>query len=208
MPDAALDGIKVLDLTHHIAGPYCTKLLADFGAEVTRIERPGTGDHARQIGPFVHDQPHPDKSLLFLYLNTNKHSVTLNLKHDTGKQILTTLVQDADLVVENFSPRVLPSLGLDYEALKRLNPRLVMVSISNFGQTGPYRDYKATDIASDNRIAPGNNVLSEHRFSLPPGCDSGTIKATLLYRPIPLNLARQRGWESKDHVIAASEQGF
>ena len=146
MPQGALDGTKVLDLTHHIAGPYCTKLLADFGAEVVKIERPGLGDPARRMGPFFHDEPHPDKSLLFLYLNTSKQSVTLDLKTTTGRGILERLVRDADVVVENFSPRVLPGLGLGYDDLKRLNPQLVMVSVSNFGQTGPYRDFKATDI--------------------------------------------------------------
>ena len=146
MPDTALDGTRVLDLTHHIAGPYCTKLLADFGADVIKVERPGIGDPARRTGPFYHHEPHPEKSLPFLYLNTNKLSVTLDLKSDTGGHILRQLVGEADMLVENFSPMVLPSLGLGYEALRDLNPRLVVVSISNFGQTGPYRDYKATDI--------------------------------------------------------------
>ena len=146
LPDAALEGIKVLDLTHHIAGPYCTKLLADFGAEVIKIERPGSGDPARRMGPFFQDEPHPDKSIPFLYLNTNKLSVSLDLKSETGRRILKHLVRQADLIVENFSPRVLPSLGLDYQSLREGNPRLVMVSISNFGQTGPYRDYAAADI--------------------------------------------------------------
>ena len=146
MPDAALDGIKVLDLTHHVAGPYCAKLLADFGAEVIKVERPGSGDPARRTAPFFHDEPHPEKSLPFLYLNTSKKSVTLDITSETGKGILKRLVQEADVLVESFSPRVLPSLGLDYESLREINPGLVMVSISNFGQTGPYRDYKATDI--------------------------------------------------------------
>ena len=146
MQDSALGGIKVLDLTHHIAGPYCTKLLADFGAEVIKVERPFSGDPARRMGPFFHDEPHPEKSLPFLYLNTNKRSVTLDLKTDTGRQIVRRLASDADLVVENFSPRVLPSLGLGYEDLRQKSLRLVMVSISNFGQTGSYRDYKATDL--------------------------------------------------------------
>ena len=146
LPSAALEGVKVLDLTHHVAGPYCTKLLADFGADVVKVERPGGGDPARRMGPFLRDEPHPDKSLLFLYLNTSKRSVTLDLRSDTGRRILKELVARADALVENFSPRVLPSLGLGYQALKRINSRLVMVSISNFGQTGPYRDFKATDI--------------------------------------------------------------
>ena len=141
----ALDGIKVLDLTHHIAGPYCTKLLADFGADVIKVERP-EGDAGRRMPPFFHDETDIEKSLLFLYLNTNKRGVTINLKTRQGREMVKDLVKDADMVVENFSPRVMPGLGLDYEALRESNPSLVMVSISNFGQTGPYRDYLATDI--------------------------------------------------------------
>jgi len=145
MPEGALEGVKVLDLTHHIAGPWCTKLLADFGADVLKVERPA-GDPARNMSPFYHDEIDGEKSLLFLYLNTSKRGVTLNLKTQQGVQIFKELVADADLLVENYSPRVMPSLGLDYETLRGLNPALVMVSISNFGQTGPYRDYRATDI--------------------------------------------------------------
>lgn len=145
MQDRALQGIRVLDLTHHVAGPYCTKLLADFGADVIKVERPG-GEPARSLPPFAGDDPHPERSLLFAYLNTGKRSVTLNLKTPTGISLLHKLLADIDILVENFAPRVMPSLGLDYDALTAVNPSLVMVSISNFGQTGPYRDYKAADI--------------------------------------------------------------
>jgi len=138
--------MTVLDLTHHIAGPYCTKTLADYGAEVIKIERPGSGDPTRSMGPFPKDEPHPEKSGLFLYLNTNKKSITLNLKSATGAGIFKSMVEKADAVVENFSPRVMPGLGLDYKTLKGINPDLVMTSISSFGQTGPYRDFKATDL--------------------------------------------------------------
>jgi CoA:oxalate CoA-transferase len=147
--EQALSGVRVLDVTHHIAGPYCTKLLADYGAEVVKVERPGIGDGTRRIGPFYEDDPHPEKSGLFLYLNTNKRGITLNLKSETGAIIFRELVANADILVENFSPRVMPSLGLDYESLEKINPGLVMTSISNFGQTGPYRDYKATEIVTD-----------------------------------------------------------
>jgi crotonobetainyl-CoA:carnitine CoA-transferase CaiB-like acyl-CoA transferase len=144
--DQALSDVRVLDLTHHLAGPYCTKLLADYGADVIKVERPGSGDVARSMGPFFRDQPHIEKSGLFLYLNTNKRSITLNLKTETGRNILEKLASRAEIVVESFSPRVMPSLGLDYETLERINPKLVMTSISNFGQTGPYRNFKASDI--------------------------------------------------------------
>jgi crotonobetainyl-CoA:carnitine CoA-transferase CaiB-like acyl-CoA transferase len=146
MPDGALADITVLDLTHHVAGPYCTKLLAAYGAEVIKIEPPGGGDAARQAGPFPSDTPHLEQSGLFLHLNTNKQSVTLNLKHRRGQELVRELVKQVDVVVENFSPRVLPALGLSYADLEPFNPRLVMTSITNFGQTGPYRDWKAQDI--------------------------------------------------------------
>ncbi len=146
MPIQALSGVRVVDLTQLISGPFCTKLLADYGADVIKIEKPLGGDVARQVGPFFGDDPHPEKSGLFLHLNTNKRGITLNLKSETGKKIFFELIRNADLLVENFSPRVMPSLGLDYSTLEKVNPRLVMTSISNFGQTGPYRDYKISDI--------------------------------------------------------------
>ena len=142
---AALEGVSVLDLTHCIAGPYCTRLLAGFGADVLKIEPPG-GERGRRMAPFFHDEPGPDTSLPFAYLNTGKRSLTLNLKSEEGREILRSLLPETDVLVENFAPRVMPSLGLDYASLWEVAPHLVMVSISNFGQTGPYRDYKATDI--------------------------------------------------------------
>ena len=146
MANKALDGIRVLDLTHHISGPYCTKLLADFGADVIKIECPKTGDPARNIKPFFQDEKNLEHSLTFLYLNTNKKSITVDLKSDLGLEIFTKLLLQSDILVENFSPHVMPSLGLTYKKLHGINPHLVQVSISNFGQTGPYRDYKASDI--------------------------------------------------------------
>src|SRR4030042_2081235 len=144
--EQALSGMTVLDLTHHLAGLYVTKMLADYGAEVIKIEKPGSGDPARSMGPFPKDEPHSEKSGLFLYLNTNKKSITLNRKSATGAGMFKSMVGKADAVVENFSPRVMPGLGLDYPTLKEINPDLVMTSISGFGQTGPYRDYKAADL--------------------------------------------------------------
>ena len=141
-----LDGLKVLDLTHYVAGPYATRLMAAQSAEVIKVERPATGDGARRIGPFPDDVPHPEKSALFLYLNTGKKSVTLNLKDGASKPILRSLLEWADVLVENFCPGVMSRLGLDYGSVSTVNPSLVMTSISNFGQTGPYRDYGAREI--------------------------------------------------------------
>ena len=146
MSDMALSDVRILDLTRHVAGPFCTKMLADYGADVIKVERPNGGDVTRRMGPFPDDVPHPEKSGLFLHLNTNKRGVTLNLKSATGKRMLMELVKQVDVVVENFAPRVLPSLGLGYKDLEQINPQVILVSISNFGQTGPYRDYKASEI--------------------------------------------------------------
>ncbi|HKD68666.1 MAG TPA: CoA transferase [Candidatus Binataceae bacterium] len=141
-----LQGVRVLDLTRHVAGPFCTKLLGDYGADVVKIEQPGRGDPARWLGPFAGDVPHPERSGLFLHLNTNKRSITLNLKCDTGRAIFLRLARSADILVENFRAGAMTSFGLGYERLKEINPGLVMTSISNFGQTGPYRDWNASEL--------------------------------------------------------------
>lgn len=143
--EQALKGITVLDLTHHVAGPFATKLLAGYGAEVIKIEPPW-GEATRGWGPFPNDEPDPEKSGFFLYLNTGKKDVTLNLKTETGRLIFKELVQKADAVVENFFPGVLPSLGLSWDTLRSINTELVLVSISSFGASGPYRDYEATEL--------------------------------------------------------------
>jgi len=143
MTEGALDGIKVVEYCSFVSGPYCTKLLADLGAEVVKIEPPGEGDEARKRGPFLHDSAHPEQSGLFLYLNTNKLGITLNLDSAAGKNILKRLIASADVFVEDKPPGKMKELGLDYDVLKEINPRLVMTSITPFGQTGPYRDYKA-----------------------------------------------------------------
>ncbi len=142
----ALTGIAVLDLTQGIAGPYCTKLFSDYGADVLKVERPGSGDPSRRAGPFPDDLPHPERSGLFLDLNTGKRSLTLNLKAETGQRILRRLAGEADLVVESFRPGTLARLGLDSAALDDANPAATLLSISSFGQSGPYRDLEADDM--------------------------------------------------------------
>ena len=146
MSEGALEGLRILDLTQGVAGPYCTKLLSDYGASVLKIERPEGGDPARRAGPFPDDEPHPERSGLFLDLNTGKRSVTLNLKTESGQRILRRLAADSDAVVENFRPGALARLGLSEEQLAELNPAAALVSISNFGQHGPYRDFEADDM--------------------------------------------------------------
>ncbi|MEE8399888.1 MAG: CoA transferase [Desulfobacterales bacterium] len=139
--EQALGGLKVLDLGEYISAPLAAKMLGAFGSEVIKIERPISGDPARRVGPFLNDDPHPERSALFLCMNTNKKSITLDLATQPGVEILKRLVADADVLVENARPGVLPDLGLNYKALEKINPRLVMASITDFGQTGPYRDY-------------------------------------------------------------------
>ena len=146
MSEGALQGLRILDLTQGVAGPYCTKLLSDYGADVLKIERPEGGDPARRAGPFPDDEPHPERGGLFLDLNTGKRSVTLNLKTGSGQRILRRLAADSDAVVENFRPGTLARLGLSEEQLAELNPAAALVSISNFGQHGPYRDFEADDM--------------------------------------------------------------
>lgn len=141
MADGALTGLKVLEWADFIAGPYCGKLLADLGAEVIKIESP-TGDESRQRGPFPNNVPDPEKSGLFLYLNANKLGITLNEETATGKKLLLELVKQADILIEDHAPAALDKAGLDYATLRELNPGLIMVSITAFGQSGPYRDYK------------------------------------------------------------------
>ncbi|HTE86841.1 MAG TPA: CoA transferase [Dehalococcoidia bacterium] len=169
MPLTPLDGVRVLDLTHYIAGPYCTKLLADFGAQVIKIERPPAGDPARRIGPFFHDEPSLESSALFLHLNTNKQSLTLNLKSAEGNRIVRRLLVDTDILVENFRPGVLANLGLNYVTLKAINPAIILTSISNFGQTGPYRDLKASEIVESAMGGPMNITGHAHREPLKLG---------------------------------------
>ena len=144
--NGALSDLRVLDFTHYIAGPYSTKLLADYGADVLKVERPGSGDGARGLGPFPGDIPHREKSGTFLHLNTNKRGITLNLKSSKAQVIVKELVEEVDVVVESFRPGQMDAYGLGYEALRAINPHIVMTSISNFGQTGPYRDFKTSDL--------------------------------------------------------------
>lgn len=136
-----LHGIKVIDLTRVLAGPFCTMTLADLGAEIIKIEKPGTGDDSRAFGPHLHGE-----SAYFMSINRGKKSLTLDLKAEKGREIFLKLVKDADVVVENFKPGVMKKLGLDYAALKKINPKLIYCASSGFGQTGPYSSRPAYDL--------------------------------------------------------------
>lgn len=136
-----LKNLKVIDLTRVLAGPFCTMMLADMGADVTKIERPGSGDDSRAFGPHQEGE-----SAYFMSINRGKKSLTLDLKAEKGKEVFMRLVKDADILVENFKPGVMKKLGLDYESLAKVNPRLIYCASSGFGQTGPYSSRPAYDL--------------------------------------------------------------
>ncbi len=138
-----LTGVRVLDVSQVMAGPYCSMLLADLGADVIKVEPPGTGDQTRGAMGF---KMKGSDSMGFLNMNRNKRSITLNLKTEAGKQVFLDLVKTADILVENYRPGVMKKLGIDYPALKTINPGLVYASISGFGQTGPWADRPGFDL--------------------------------------------------------------
>lgn len=151
MKESPLEGIRIIDLTAAMAGPFCTQLLADFGASVLKIEPPGKGDMLRDFGPpFVKGE-----SWYFLLNNRNKRSMTLNLQHAKGMEAFRKLAKTADIVIENYRPGVKRKLKIDYDDLKEENPRLIYASISGFGQSGPYQDRAGFD-----PIAQGMSGLS------------------------------------------------
>ncbi len=143
MAEQALAGMKVIEYGEFICAPYCAKLLGDLGAEVIKIEEPGIGDVARRRGPFLNDIPEPECSGLFLYLNTSKLGITLNMKNPDGKKLFRELIKEADVLIHDKQPRVVEELGLSYDELKAVNPALVVTAVTPFGQTGPYKNYKA-----------------------------------------------------------------
>lgn len=137
-----LDGVKVLDLSRTLAGPFCTMMLGDMGADVIKVEQPGSGDESRRFTPPSWN----DESCYYLSSNRNKRSITVNLKSTEGKAIIMKLVRDADILVENFRTGTMEKLGLGYEELKKLNPRLIFCSISGFGRTGPEKNRAGYDL--------------------------------------------------------------
>ena len=168
MAEQLLSGVKVVECGNLVSAAFMAKLFADFGAEVIKVEEPG-GDLARKHGPFPGDTPHPDKSGLFLYLNTNKLGVTLNLREPRGHALLQSLCAQADILVHNYRPPDMAGLGLDFERLHRANPSLIMTTISYFGLTGLYGDYNAYELTGTNAggwafLSPG---ASDHP-ELPP----------------------------------------
>lgn len=129
----ALQGLRVVDLSQVLAGPYCTMVLADMGAEVIKIEKYPNGDDTRTMGPFINEESH-----MYMMVNRNKKGVCINLKTPEGLALFKELIQSVDVLVENYRPGVTKKLGIDYDTLKAINPGLIYCSISGYGQTGPY----------------------------------------------------------------------
>jgi len=165
-----LDGVKILSMAWQYPGPYCTLLLADMGAEVIIVERPGVGDPGRILPDF------------FKALNRNKKSLSLNLQSDKGKGICYKLVEQADVFLEGFRPGVAQKLGIDYESLKKINPRLIYVSISGYGQDGPYANWAAHDISYQGVAGMLADITADGKVSTPPvpiaDLSSGMFAAT------------------------------
>jgi crotonobetainyl-CoA:carnitine CoA-transferase CaiB-like acyl-CoA transferase len=139
-PRGPLDGVKVLDMTEHMAGPYCTMILADMGAEVIKLERPGAGDSSRGMGDGTERNPY------FRYINRNKKSLTLDYKGARGREIFLKLIPEVDVLVETYRATVMDRAGLSWDTLTRLNPRLIYAQLSGFGSDGPYREKGGFDL--------------------------------------------------------------
>jgi crotonobetainyl-CoA:carnitine CoA-transferase CaiB-like acyl-CoA transferase len=160
-----LQGIKVLDSAHQYPGPYCSMLLADMGAEIIKVERPGVGDPSRGNPGF------------FNGLNRNKKSITLDLKVPSAREILIRLVKEADVFTEGFRPGVVKRLGVDYDTLKGINPRLIYCSISGYGQDGPYRDLPGHDLNYMAMSGLLNSIQDENGNYIPPGIAIGDLSS-------------------------------
>lgn len=195
MAAGLLPGVRVLDLGQGISAPYCAKVLAHMGAEVIKVEPP-EGDAARRMGPFPGDIPHPEKSGLFLALNANKYGITLDLASPGGAETFRKLAARADIVLENPPPDLLESHGLGYQSLKDINPGIIFTSVTPFGNRGPYKDYKATDLVLYHMSAHAHGLLGAvedpdsdppiraggHQAELVGGMAAATATLMALYR--------------------------
>ncbi|HEX2965003.1 MAG TPA: CoA transferase [Syntrophorhabdaceae bacterium] len=167
-----LNGRRALDLTDD-KGFLCGKILADLGVDVIKVEPPG-GEPSRSVGPFWHDEPDPEKSLYWFAYNSNKRGITLNLETNDGREIFKELVKKSDFVIESFAPGYLDSLELGYPVLAELNKSIVLTSITPFGQTGPYRDYKGDDLIlmgmSGQLYLTGDSDRAPVNIGIPQAC--------------------------------------
>ncbi|HWJ40161.1 MAG TPA: CoA transferase [Candidatus Limnocylindrales bacterium] len=210
---AALSDLKIVELGQMVSAAYCTKLFADLGADVVKIEPPRVGDRSRTRGPFPNDEVNPEKSGLFLYLNTNKRGVTLDVAAPDGFGIFEKLIADADVLVHNLAPPEMDRIGLNFDRLQRIKAALIMTSIAPYGLSGPYRNYRSEDLTL--WCAGGVCVLNgggpEHQ-ELPPlktfghqaGYQGGVHAATATIAAV---LARTAG-EAGQHVEVSIQESI
>ncbi len=191
-----LNGVRVLDLTQVLFGPFATMLLSDLGAEVVKVERPGIGDIARGSGPAVRGF-----SLYFLSLNRGKKSIALDLQSERGKEIFLSLVEKADILVENFSPGTMVKLGLGYDALRQCNPKLIYAAGSGFGQTGPYAQKPAFDITVQAMGGIMSITGEEGGPPVRPGASYGDISAGLFLSTAVLAALHERNTSGRGQYI-------
>ena len=200
-----LDGIKVLDVSQIMAGPYCTMVLGDMGAEVIKVEKANGGDDSRQMGPYVEDE-----STCFAQINRNKKSISLNLKEEKGREVFYRLAKEADVVVENYRPGVTQSLKIDYDSLKAINPGLIYCSISGYGQTGPSRHKGGFDLVAQGMSGLMSMTGEPGRRPLKTGVAVYDIGAglTAIYSILAAYIHRQRSGEGQHLDIAIAECGL
>ncbi len=212
----ALPNLRVLEVASLIPGPYCGKLLASLGAEVIKAEPPGVGDLSRRRGPFPGDEPHPERSGLFLYLNTGKKSITLGLENPAGRDLLRQLVARVDMVVHDYTPANAAAVGLDSDSLLAANPDVIVTAVTPFGSTGPYADYHAGHLAVFHAGGEGwlmpNGVALDTFPDRPPivaGANMGDYQAGLTAAVGALAAVYNRLGETDDargQVVDASAQ--
>lgn len=169
--------MRVIDLTQGTSGPYCSFLLGAFGAEVIKVEPPVEGDPSRKWGPFPSDEPHPEKSAAFLYLNRNKRGITLDLNRDEGRRLFLELVEVGDAVVESYEPGLLDSKGLGSAILRQHNPAIIVSSVTDFGQTGPYSHFKGGELVLDAISGWAQVTGFAHREPLKPALQQAQYAA-------------------------------
>jgi len=208
-----LDGVKVVEFGNFISAPFCAKILADLGAEVIKIEDPRCGDSSRRAAPFLHDIPGLENSGLFQYLNMNKLGITLNPVAAIGAEIFSVLLKSADVFVENNPPKEMKQLGLTYRFVKEINPRIVMTSITPFGQTGPYKDFQSCELVSahiggvgyismrEGDISKEPIKLPAHLFNFQAGLSAAVATLSSIFRQSNTGLGEQLDVSEQESVI-------
>ncbi|TDX31749.1 formyl-CoA transferase [Modicisalibacter xianhensis] len=200
-----LDGMKVLDISQIMAGPYCTMVLGDMGAEVVKVEKANGGDDSRQMGPYINDE-----STCFSQINRNKKSISLNLKDERARQIFFQLAKEADVIVENYRPGVTKSLGIDYDTVSEINPGIVYCSISGYGQTGPYSHKGGFDLVAQGMTGLMSMTGEKGRRPLKTGIAVYDIGAgiTAVYSILAAYIHKMKTGEGQHIDIAITECGL